>query len=84
MTIREARQILNPLRERCFDGDLAELYKLRDVAFLTGVSMSTIRRRIRAGTLTAWGKPLRVRPRDLLMRYEPPPVGPGPIEGESQ
>ncbi len=82
MTIQEARKILNPLRNREFDGVLSELYKVRDAARLLGLNPYTIRKRIRAGTITAWGKPLRVRPRDLLVPYEPPCADPDSASGE--
>ena len=76
MTLREARKILDVDPNRPFDGDLMDLYKVRDASFITGISMFTIRKRIRAGTISAWGRPFRIRPRDLLQKYQPPKTDP--------
>ena len=46
-------------------------YRVAEAALMTGLHKETIRRRIRAGKLTAWGSPQRVVLADLLAPQAP-------------
>ncbi len=47
------------------------LYTVSEAALMVGLHDETIRRRIRAGKVRAWGCPLKVSLDDLMPPYEP-------------
>jgi hypothetical protein len=49
----------------------AGLYRVSEAALMVGLHDETIRRRIRAGKVRAWGSPHKVALDDLMPRYEP-------------
>jgi hypothetical protein len=70
--IKEAHKLLTTaLPPRLFEGATFELVKVREAAEMCGLNEKTLRERIRKGLLPAWGKPLRVRWRDVLTPFNP-------------
>lgn len=49
----------------------AALYRVSEAALMVGLDDETIRRRIRAGKVRAWGSPHKVSLDDLLPLYTP-------------
>jgi hypothetical protein len=54
-----------------FDGAAFELVKVNEAARRCGINQKTLRLRIQRGEIPAWGKPLRVRWRDVLVPFDP-------------
>jgi len=64
-TVTEAQRII----ERAVRP--AALYRVAEAAMMVGLHDETIRRRIRAGKVRAWGSPHKVALDDLLPPYKP-------------
>jgi excisionase family DNA binding protein len=71
MNIEEAGRVLRNSLPRPFDGAAFELVKVSEAAERCGLHPRTIRKRIARGELPAWGRPVRVRWRDVLPPFEP-------------
>jgi hypothetical protein len=71
MDIEEAGSVLRNALPRPFDGAAFELVKVSEAAERCGLHPRTIRKRIARGELAAWGRPVRVRWRDVLPPFEP-------------
>jgi hypothetical protein len=71
MNIEEAGKIIRQAVAGQFDGAAFELVKVSEAAERCGLHPRTLRKRIARGELPAWGKPMRVRWRDVLVPVVP-------------